>query len=157
MAGIDPESTSDLTGVEARLRSWLPQRASLDRDQLLYEAGRAASRFSPLSAGTQLLLALTTIGLAFAWWNEHDGRNRAENDLARLQSPKQVHSRHDHELDGPEVLASKVDANPASYLALRQLLTEGIEHEARNSPNADSQPPSASPPSLRAFDRNLDL
>ncbi len=55
----------DLSALEQRLAAWQPAEGALDRDRMLYEAGRAAagSRVRPWQIGTAaMLFALASLG-----------------------------------------------------------------------------------------------
>ncbi len=146
-----------MTPLENRLRRLQPAAAGLDRDRLLFEAGRAAQQGltlrAPLVLATACLLVAAFAGL---WWSEHRQRVAYQTELANLQraqSPPRF-----HELDLPPAPVQVAEADPDSYLALRQLLSGELDSTPSTKPRSTIQ---ASPPSssrtLRPRDLEVDL
>jgi hypothetical protein len=160
MSGTGPELPTNLNAVEARLRRLRPAGPALDRDAVLFAAGRAsaASARLPLLGGAAAL-ALVAMGLSGAWWTERTRRASVEMELASLQTSRPLAP--PHELDEPPAPIAIVDADPDSYLALRQLIAEGLDAPrppSRGVPR-DGYRPIKSPESrpLRARDLEFDL
>ncbi len=109
--GIDrPEN---LSGIEHLLGRLGPAPVAIDRDRLLFEAGRAAGRAETRQVGLRVAcaaLALVTVGLAGLSWTQH----RALRDAVVAESRSQ---------DNPStvILADRRSPpDPTSYIALRQ-------------------------------------
>ncbi len=111
-----------LSPLEERLQSWVPSLGGLDRDRVLFEAGRAQAR-GPFQArtGTRLWKWATAAALLLAsafgmgWHHERSQRRSLELTFARLAAPAVVESR-------PELITQRREERPAvdpsSYLAL---------------------------------------
>ena len=103
-----------LSSLEERLRSWVPSPGGLDRDRMLFEAGRAEVQ-GPIQAGTSARLwkyataaaVLLASGLGMAWHNERSQRRALELTFARLAPPP-----------------------PAPFVSTPELITERQEKEA---------------------------
>ena len=84
-----------VSSLEERLRSWVPSAGGLDRDRMLFEAGRAAAQRPIASAGTSTRLwklataaaVLLASGLGLAWHNERSQRRALELTFARPAPP----------------------------------------------------------------------
>lgn len=157
MASNNHTPESGLKAVELRLSGWQPNTAGLQRDSLLFEAGRASAQRAVLGpAAGALVLAVVSLALGTAWWSEHAGRETAEKELARVLNPPAA--ARPHELDEPPAPVQLAELAPHSYLALRQLLSEGGEAlAAPTSGNAEPSPDKPKDPSLRAIDRDFEL
>jgi hypothetical protein len=143
----------DLNALADRLRGWQPSTGGLDRDRLIFEAGRAAGlaearasfhrRFWPLAMAASLLLAT---GLFMT-------RHPEPVEVAEVspQPPR------------PIVVSPPIPPiDPNSYLALtRQIAAGGLDPIRRDSPRPESDPSISvdRPPPLRArdIDRLLNL
>ena len=91
--GRDPEG--DLSALERRLGNWRPAAGVVDRDRMLFEAGRAAARneswgrFGGLSSA---FLALVALGLGGLLVREQGNRRALEATVA-AQYPRTGASR----------------------------------------------------------------
>ncbi len=142
-----------LSSLEERLRSWVPSPGGLDRDRMLFEAGRAEvlgsiqarshARLWRFATAAAVLLA-SALGLV--WHNEHSQRRALELTIARLApSPAPF-------VATPELIAERPEkeaaVDPSSYLALVRLVN--LTEDA-----ADLEPHRTAPgtvPSVRAAD-----
>lgn len=117
-----------LSSLEERLSSWMPSAGGLDRDRMLFEAGRAEVQRS-LRAGISARLwkyataaaVLLALGLGMAWHNERSQRRALELTFARLAPPPPAPL-----VSTPELMTERqgkeAALDPTSYLALvRQL------------------------------------
>ena len=129
----------DLTALEHRLSGWRPSAGSLDRDRMLYDAGRAAAagaRPWPLMAAS---LLLATLGLAALLAHEHSALGRERTLLAQERAQRR-------QLE--TALAARTEASqstfpspvqqdapieppaPSSYLALTARLAADVDDPA---------------------------
>jgi hypothetical protein len=161
-----------LSAFEERLRSWQPSPGGLDRDRMLFEAGRAEAQGSTRTGASPRLwrfataaAVLLTSGLGWAWQNERSQRRALELTVARLAPP------HAAPLDpASELMAERQEKNsgvdPTSYLALvRQV--KRLEPGAFLEPSRDeprtvqkiraSNPSRTAPLRPRDFDRVIEL
>jgi hypothetical protein len=155
----------DPSGFERRLASWLPAASALDRDRMLFEAGRASARAESRgkvwpSAAVGLALLLVGLGGLFA--RERTRRLALETVLVArppVQAPALA-------LTPPPVAPPVLGAErlgPSSYFVLTTRLASGEldfppvspEHVAERPPRRTApQPPTLRP---RGFERALDL
>jgi hypothetical protein len=170
----DPRS--DLTPLERRLAAWQPATGALDRDRMLYEAGRAAALVEargPSQPLTQRLataaLALAAVGLGGLWVHERADRHALEQVLAsRMGASESTPA------PGPPVPEPLPDwitdgrdsgaLSPSSYLVLTARLVQGRgedpslaaevprDRQTRNVPK-----PHLAPLRPRDFDRVLEF
>jgi hypothetical protein len=142
----------DLNTLADRLRGWQPSAGGLDRDRLIFEAGRAAGlaearvsfhkRFWPLACAASLLLAAGFF------------MTRQPERVEVAEAPQPIRPI----VEGLPI--SPIDPN--SYLALsRQIAADGLDPIRRDPARSESDPSiSADRPSpLRArdLDRLLNL
>lgn len=125
MSDHEPNLNDDLQRVERRLLGWAPSAPNIDRDRLIFEAGRSSARskfkqaFWPLATAAAVLAA---IGSAWGWSREHSRRQDLEMVLER--------SRPAHPallaMDLPATIAPRDPGpiDPYSYAALTRRLTE---------------------------------
>jgi len=111
-----------LSSLEERLRSWVPAAGGLDRDRMLFEAGRADVQ-GTVPAGTVARLwryataaaVMLASGLGMAWQNERSQRRVLELSSARLAPPAPL-------LSTPELITERQEkaapVDPMSYLGL---------------------------------------
>ncbi len=159
-----------MSSLEERLRSWVPSARRLDRDRMLFEAGRAEVQ-GTIQAGTRANLwkfatataVLLASGLGMAWHHERSQRRALELTFARLAPPPAV-------VSTPELIAERQEkeraVDPTSYLALvRQVnrLKDAANFEPhRTAPEAvpkirAADPPRAAPLRPRDWDRVISL
>ncbi len=145
MLNFDEEHLSSL---EERLRSWVPSPGGLDRDRMLFEAGRAEvlgsiqarshARLWRFATAAAVLLASA---LGMVWHNEHSQRRALELTIARLApSPAPF-------VATPELIAERQEnetaIDPSSYLALiRQVNRPGAAANLEPDPMARGIAPS---------------
>ena len=111
------ELDDGLKKIERQIQSWGPAGCGIDRDRLIYEAGRASLNVGPrpvlwrLATAASLLLA---VGLGWAWIKERDQRQSVERELAAV---RQVVSPDAPVLaDAPAPPSHPAD--PSSYIVL---------------------------------------
>jgi len=160
-----------LSPLEERLRSWEPSAGGLDRDRMLFEAGRAESlgsiqarshaRLWRFATAATLVLAS---GLGMAWHQERSQRRGLELTIARLAPSPAL-------LDAtPELMTERQEnetaIDPSSYLALVRQVNRPEDAAAldshRNPPGSDpsvlaDDPPGAAPLRPRDWDRVISL
>jgi hypothetical protein len=159
---------SDLTDLEHRLRGWRPAAATLDRDRMLFEAGRAAAHPAGLAQAwitATSFLTLLAVALGIGWWREHDARVGIE--MALDASPG--HSVDDTpragpSMPGPDPSIQVARIDPISYLALRSQVGQFVGGPASNGHRNAQCPtkvsrgtPLLTPLSARRLDRLIDL
>jgi hypothetical protein len=126
----------DLTALERRLSGWRPSAGSLDRDRMLYDAGRAAAgagaRPWRLMAAS---LLLATLGLTALLAHEHSSLGRERALLAHERAQRQELETALAARTGPstatatEYAAAEPPA-PSSYLVLTARLVAGVDDPA---------------------------
>src|SRR5262245_48644536 len=105
---------NDLSALEDRLRSWVPSPSRIDRDRMLFEAGRAASsgathadpraRLWKYAAAAAVLLAT---GLGILWARERNERLVLEMMQTRPSAPKLA-----PQLSPSELIANHLEIRP---------------------------------------------
>ena len=155
-AGI-PEN---LNALADRLRGWQPSSGGLDRDRLIFEAGRAAGlaeartvyrkRFWPMAMATAASLLLA-VGLFLTREAEPSGRQE-RNEMAKISQQSQPL---------PETVPI-TPVDPNSYLALARQIADGSLDQGPTEPTrsgVDHPSPIDRPTPLRArdLDRLLNL
>ena len=164
-----PDSQDPLTELEQRLHSWAPTVDGLERDRMLFEAGRSAAQPARRwSAATPWQIAtaasvLVAAALGFAWQQE---RNRSADLSLVAQNLSPIHPPPRQPQSEPVIVDRDSPVDPNSYLGLVRLLhiqtPEGEISSSRpprfDNPRATSTPASKSMP-LRArdFDRVIAL
>jgi len=160
------------SSLEERLRSWVPSAGRLDRDRMLFEAGRAEVQ-GPIQAGTRANLwkfataaaVLLASGLGMVWHNERSQRRVLELTFARLAPPPPAPLVATTELM-TERREKEAAVDPTSYLALvRQLkrLEDATNLEPqRTAPGTvprvrAADPPQTAPLRPRDWDRVISL
>jgi hypothetical protein len=166
----DPEAY--MSALEQRLSSWTPSAGGLDRDKMLFEAGRAAVSASKragsgpgslpwkLATAAALLLA---VGLGVAWHLERNhSRERELVDQHLVTIPHKTIAQR----PVPRLADQQPSLDPASYLALvRRLTLQSLEEKPlppgaspKLTPSGRSSPVSASRPlRVRDLDRVISL
>ena len=156
---------NDPSGFERRLASWLPAASALDRDRMLFEAGRASARAEvrakvwPTAA---LGLALLVIGLGSLFARERSRRLGLEKVMAartHAQAPALAATPMRVAPRSPRVERP----DPSSYFVLTLRLAAGdlelpaISPESKSEHQPDRTRPTPPPLRPRGFERVLDL
>jgi hypothetical protein len=148
-----PGPEGELTDLEQRLSHWRPASEGLDRDRMLFEAGRAASRAEVrawIGFASSAALALVTAGLGVLLVGERAHRQALEARIVQQENAAKAPAL-------PEPLPPPIVAqtlSPDSYLALtHRLQTVGLDEALTP---ASGTPPDHSPvvpePTLRVQD-----
>jgi hypothetical protein len=162
-----------LKAIENSLRAWVPSVGGLDRDRMLFEAGRAAAQGVQATRRALWLYRLATAAalllsasMGYGWQRERDQRQALSEALASLQETTQP---IDPIADGQAPMSRFTTAgnnlDPSSYLAIMRTMSRESYIE-RHLPvpddekqGRDRRPPTALPQPLRPrnFDRVLTL
>jgi hypothetical protein len=118
------DRTEPLSELEHRLRMWQPSSGGLDRDRMLFEAGRAAALRTVGPGGSVRLWRLATaasvlaaLGLGQGWRTERLHRQAVELSLAaEMPPPFSMDRARFAPSPRPEPSVPPID--PSSYLAL---------------------------------------
>ena len=137
MDSLEDNPEGPLSDLERRLEQWRPASGSLDRDRMLFDAGRASARaesWGRLGAALAASFALVAVGLGGLLVRERAHRHGLEVALAeRTREPALP------ELVSP--LPPLAEPAPNSYLALsRRILASGLEElppAASNAPRSE--------------------
>jgi hypothetical protein len=117
------DRTEPLSDLEHRLRAWQPSSGGLDRDRMLFEAGRAAAgrtvpggsvRLWKLATAAAVLAAL---GLGQGWRTERLHRQAVELSLA-AEMPRPFSTERARAASPPRPQPPVTPIDPSSYLAL---------------------------------------
>jgi hypothetical protein len=154
----------DLSSLERRLAAWRPAAGALDRDRMLYDAGRAAAgaRTWRLAAAALLLAAVSLGGLLV---NEREQLAREHSLLARERM---------HRLEAETALAARARASepspaipatapaieppaPDSYLVLTARLAQGVAEPPWPDVGREPAPTGSSPRSSEPSPRPVPL
>jgi hypothetical protein len=146
--GHQDEIGPDLTALERRLAAWRPAAGVLDRERMLYDAGRASVGIRPwrLATAALLLVSLGSSGLLL-----HQ-RSLLARERALLAAERS------HRLGLETALAARIEASrppsqiavtaqassieppaPSSYLVLTARLAEGTADVASSDVDGDSE------------------
>ena len=144
MDTAEPGPEGELTDLERRLARWRPATVGLDRDRLLFEAGRASARgLARLISSLALMLVAAVLGVLLV--GERNQRHFLEFRLAQMTnkaaSPSPIEPT-------PPLIVGHPPA-PDSYLALSlRLRTAGLDDISMPAPDATTgdAPPSPEPP-----------
>lgn len=138
----------DLNELERRLAGWQPATAGLDRDRMLFAAGRnSASRgwkklAWPALTGSLAILA-TVLGISLV-------RERAVHpQFVSGLKPARLDIHHRHVVI-PDNASGAEPPAPASYLATSHLLSDGLDQWPILAKVESPGPSSADQPILRA-------
>jgi hypothetical protein len=143
----------DLTDLERRLTRWRPVAEDLNRDRMLFEAGRAAGR-TEFRAWTGLAssaaLALVAAGLGVLLVGERAQRQALEVRIAQRAGAATAPSLQ--EPTPPPIVERPL--SPDSYLALtHRLQTAGLDDVPRPAPDDSPASTTTAPePTLRVRD-----
>jgi hypothetical protein len=122
------EREFDMNLVERRLAAWRPATGALDRDRMLYDAGRAAARTDGQVWPWRLAmasLALLTVGLSGLLAHERSRCTALESSLAiasRINPPQPAGT---IELSAAGKTPAVEPFEPSSYFALTARLARG--------------------------------
>lgn len=132
MSNPRPEPPDDLAALERRLAGWRPATGTLNRDRMLFEAGRASVAGAPsvlawrVAAG--LFLAVS-VGLGVELTLERSGRIEAERAvaIARAEAARRPSAVPAIEAPPSRPVAADPPPTPApdSYFALTQRILSG--------------------------------
>jgi hypothetical protein len=155
----------DPTRFERRLATWLPAATALDRDRMLFEAGRASARAEargkvwPFAA---LGLALLLVGLGGLFARERSQRIALETVLAANRPAQEsVLAATPPRVALPNPIMERPD--PSSYFVLTTRLGSGdVDFPPVSRESSTERPPSGTGPPplplrLRSVVRVLDL
>jgi hypothetical protein len=148
-----PDREPELTALERRLAAWRPATGALDRDRMLYDAGRAAAGARPWRLATAALM-LVSLGLGGLLVQQRSllGRERALLALERarrLELETALAGRNEAPRPSPRASAPAADVPPigspapGSYLALTARLADGVADVAW--PGGAAEPASQRP------------
>lgn len=150
----------DLKRLEDRLRTWAPARPGMDRDRMLYEAGRLSVAIDPrrvvwpLATAASILLA---VSLAWGWSGERFMRQSAERSLT------EVRSQSSGVIVAVPVLPESVP-DPSSYWTLSRRLIASADSLPTPEPadgaaafSSSTPGPDLTPADLRRFEAFLEL
>ncbi|WP_165227637.1 hypothetical protein [Aquisphaera insulae] len=158
----------ELNDLEGRLRTWQPSAGGLDREAMIFEAGRASVRRSPSAAvdlrAWRLATAAAVVlaaGLAMGWIREHrHARGMEQMLLARAEAAATLPA---GPAIGPPTDEPPRPFDPSSYLALAREIQDvtpvkiGVElpDVRQGNPAGATAPPEAI--RVRDLDRALNL
>jgi hypothetical protein len=145
-----------LISLEERLRSWHPSTEGLDRNRVLFEAGRVAGQREQRSRSlwtwklATAAAVVLSVGLGLGWYRE-----RAEHQGLRLAigQPSQAPA-GSRPIESVRTAVSKSEPRPVdpnSYLALMRRVTVRTERPDSLEPKHDANRPSEPPdPAVKA-------
>jgi hypothetical protein len=137
----DPVSRDDLTRLESRLADWAPSTPALNRDRVLFEAGRASVR--PGRSRT-CAAGLAVLAIAFGAWAVHERSQRRSLEVALRERTHALQLVQSRQVVAPEPSTPLPDRAPApdSYLSLsHRLATLGLDDVRDASPPSDEARP----------------
>jgi hypothetical protein len=125
MDSPNPFPRDELTELERRLSGWTPAATALDRDRMLFEAGRASARNGAWGRPTTALaagLAALAVGLG-GWAASEHGQRRALERALVVERSRARESALAERLLPPALAPIPVDTPaPESYLVLTRRL-----------------------------------
>lgn len=125
-------SDDAMNALGQRLRGWQPASAGLDRDRLLYDAGRAAAQAERTLGRWHLstaALTLLALGLGMAWVRERGANHALGKALAQAEAARKSGAPWERAIPAggsAPMLVTSGPVDPSSYLALTLGLT-GVE------------------------------
>jgi hypothetical protein len=125
-----PFSPEELTELERRLSGWAPTAAALDRDRMLFEAGRASARTGArIRLTTTLAAGLAALAVGLGGWAVREHAQRRALELALADRSRALEVALAGRQPVPAVAPIPFDAPaPESYLVLtRRLATVGLD------------------------------
>ena len=141
----------DLTALERRLAGWQPSAGSLDRDRMLYDAGRAAAGARTWRAIAASLL-IASVGLAALLAHQHSSlvRERAllsQERAERLQVETALAARPAaaQPATSSPLPAAIEPPSPSSYLALSARMADGLDDLLSRGSGIDPAPTRSAP------------
>jgi hypothetical protein len=157
----DRELEKELTDLEQALQTLSPAPVQLDRDQVLFRAGRyAAFRATRLWRAAAILFALLTGGVSVAWW--YQPRPGPEVRIVEVPVKVIVPQAVPETKKAPEPVpapkppdttpVSPKRAEPAPVLAHHRLQAESLRHGLESLPHL---PPEKNPPHQLPDDMGL--
>jgi hypothetical protein len=168
-AEFDDHDEVDLSRIEARLGGWSPSPGGLDRDRLLYEAGRADADARHrvrvrLSLAVSLAATLAAFGSGLAWKAEHDRGTRLEAELAStrveldrlIAAAGQIPTPPSPVLEAAIPPSAPAPPDPFSYLSLSRRIADGridLDIRPAGSHGSDNAPSRSDPEAPRVGDR----
>src|SRR5262249_39292774 len=144
----------DLTAMERRLAGWRPSTGALDRDRMLYDAGRAAGAAGRprllIGAALSLSLAILALSASLAYQNSALARERA------LLAQERTHRQHlemalaartlpPQSSPSPPAPEATEPPAPSSYLAMMARLTAGADDPVSPRVLSDPEPRAPAP------------
>jgi hypothetical protein len=117
-----------MTELERRLAGWSPAPVALDRDRMLFDAGRASAQARiPGSLLTALAASLAALAVAFGGWAIHERAQRRGLEVALAQRSRALEvARNGRSLPLPQPASMAVATpGPNTYLALSNRLATG--------------------------------
>ena len=141
----------DLTALERRLSAWRPSAGSLDRDRMLYDAGRAAAgagaRPWRLMAAS---LLLATLGLSAMLARQHSSLARerallAQERAQRRQFETALAARLSPSISTVSQYTAAEPPASSSYLVLTAGLVAGVDDPASHRTFGDPEPRAPAP------------
>jgi hypothetical protein len=138
-----------MTELERRLSGWSPAPVALDRDRMLFDAGRASVKgTTPGRLLTALAASLAALAVAFGGWALQERAQRRSLEFALAERARSLEVVHRGRLLALPEPASMLVATPAptTYLALsHRLATGGLEVPESNAAPAVHDQGSPSP------------
>ncbi len=132
------ERELEMTDVERRLAAWRPATSSLDRDRMLYDAGRAAARADGLSGSWRLATAAVALVAALLGGllaNERSHSLTLAASLASASGTKPQPRTGEIELPATGKTRPIEPFAPSSYFALSARFSRG--NPATSSPDVE--------------------
>jgi hypothetical protein len=154
MLDANNNNRDPISELEARLRSWEPSAEGLDRDRMLFQAGRADARKATWGASqvwqsAAAAAALLAAGLGFGWAHERSRSEALQLTIAQQASDSSA-AQQAPASGGPGGAAREpiVVLDPSSYLTLLRQ-AEGLDSAVVVQP-ATTERPSATGNSVTA-------
>ena len=163
MDRTERDPLDDRNALEQRLGQWRPAPLGLDRDRMMFEAGRASAGFDSLrlfALGSIAGLLLVALGLGGLFVHERSQRQAVEAELAAVLHSPNV----DRATSAVPTVPVVVAADPNSYLVLTRRMIDSAPDEIPfvASTSSPAQPllpdePPLTPLRVRQIGRLIDL